>query len=295
MMDKDGSVELVDPQMLSYLKTAVHWARRNKAEEQESLRPKTHHRAILESIDKIMAPVDEFMHSEWFAKAEAFVMPPLTDYLTLAEVNAAFPGQGQLESQPLHDKFGILYADRAFIPSLRYHRRQAQFRNIETTVAFVDIDDFKAFNTKFGNPIVDAEFLPVVIRTIEAHLYSHGMAFQVGGDEFVLLLPNMGHDLSVKYLIDLQRKVTAISIPNITDQITLSIGTCLITPNSFLTDTEVLQKANAAMRYGKTWKNCIAGYKDSTFDEKDLYVVTSNGHVPRGLDKAKAASQMPDN
>jgi diguanylate cyclase (GGDEF)-like protein len=56
------------------------------------------------------------------------------------------------------------------------------------TVAYLDIDDFKQINDRFGHKSGD-ELLRVVARTLMAHLRRTDIIARVGGDEFILLLP----------------------------------------------------------------------------------------------------------
>src|ERR687884_502369 len=55
------------------------------------------------------------------------------------------------------------------------------------TLCFVDIDDFKKVNDRFGHPSGDR-----VLSQVAGRLRQGGEAFRLGGDEFALLLA--GHD-----------------------------------------------------------------------------------------------------
>lgn len=259
------------------LKLAIQYARRNIAEKQEELQAKTNHADIQTNIDEMMLPIEGFMRGEWYKQVEAFHLPALTDFLTLKEAYAALPNKISLPEFQFDGDFGILQIKNNFIQSLQHSRMEAKLRNIEIAVLFVDIDDFKSFNTDFGETVVDRQILPVVMQTIEAHVYSHGTAFKFGGDEYVLLLPNMGKDMSRKFLYDLQDKLAALAIPKVERKITVSIGCCIISADSFLTDAEVLENANRAMRHAKKWKDCMAGFNGTNFEEKDLYHLSRNG------------------
>ena len=68
-------------------------------------------------------------------------------------------------------------------------------------------------------------------------------------------------------------------IHGIHERIAVSIGLCLVTPDSFLTDREVQEKANRAMQHAKqVSKNCIATFKGEFFGDEDLYVMNRQGH-----------------
>ncbi len=268
---------------LPYLKLAIQLTRVQKAEEQEALRGKTHNSAILEKIDRNIDYLSDFIKSRWYVDSNSFVLPVITDYLKLKEAYNVLPGR-VLEHQPFDAKFGILKSHNSFLPMLQQARYEAKLRGIEISVAFLDIDKFKYFNTTFGEPLIDSQFLPVVMQTIESHVYSHGTGFLFGGDEYVLLLPNMDQAMLLPFLNTLQRKLADVRIPGITNGITISIGCCRISSNSYLTDAEVIGHANRAMRFAKKWRDCVGYYRTDSFEEQDLEAITSGGHIPRDID-----------
>jgi diguanylate cyclase (GGDEF)-like protein len=146
-------------------------------------------------------------------------------------------------------------------------------------VAFTDIDDFKALNTRYTESVVDRDLLPKIMRTIEVHVYSHGWAYRFGGDEYLLLLPNMDLKVAGDFLQTLQERLGSLEFQGIHERIAFSIGLCLVTPDSFLTDREVQEKANRAMQHAKqVSKNCIATFKGEFFGDEDLYVMNRSGH-----------------
>ena len=66
----------------------------------------------------------------------------------------------------------------------------AQLRRHEHpfTLVYIDIDNFKAVNDKFGHSTGD-ELLRKVVETIRKHLRATDMVGRLGGDEFAVLLP----------------------------------------------------------------------------------------------------------
>src|SRR6516162_9933128 len=58
-------------------------------------------------------------------------------------------------------------------------------RGIILAIAFLDIDDFKTFNTKYGETKIDLNLLPRFMQALEAHVYHHGHAYRQGGDEYL--------------------------------------------------------------------------------------------------------------
>jgi diguanylate cyclase (GGDEF)-like protein len=56
------------------------------------------------------------------------------------------------------------------------------------TLAYLDVDNFKAVNDRLGHPAGD-ELLREVVVTIREEMRAHELAARLGGDEFALLLP----------------------------------------------------------------------------------------------------------
>ncbi len=82
-----------------------------------------------------------------------------------------------------------------------------------------------------------------------------------------------------EFLQTLQEGLRSLEFQGIHERIAVSIGLCLVTPDSFLTDREVQEKANRAMQHAKqVSKNCIATFRGEFFGDEDLYVMNRQGH-----------------
>ncbi len=90
----------------------------------------------------------------------------------------------------------------------RAHRFKHQFR-----VAYIDIDDFKTINDRFGHNAGDA-LLCSVARIMQQNIRDTDIAARLGGDEFVILMPETGDEsarvvfpkLQVRLLETVQKK-----------------------------------------------------------------------------------------
>jgi len=178
-----------------------------------------------------------------------------------------------LNSSKYDEKFRILQSQADFLPRLHECRIESWLRGTDISVAFIDIDDFKTFNTKYTESIVDGGLLPQLMQTLESHVYAHGWAYRFGGDEYILLLPNISSDSILPFLRSLQEKLRSLAVAGIDEPITVSIGLCTIAADAILTDAEVQRKANKAKEFAKkSGKNCIAMSKSPFFLEKDLHI-----------------------
>jgi diguanylate cyclase (GGDEF)-like protein len=241
----------VDYRFLPIIKRALLEQKRTISERQEQLRIKTPHGGLRTAVDDLMNPVSRFISQPWFKVGETFQLPTLTDFLTLQAAHEVMPTKLDSFKEKYDEKFGFLHSQAEFLPRLRNCRIESWLRRIGITVAFVDVDNFKQFNTKYNETIVDRDLLPKLMQTLEAHVFAHGWAYRFGGDEYVLLLPNMTLEQAESFLRELQTKFLSLRFVGISESITISVGICTVWQDSFLTDREILDAADRAKQEAK--------------------------------------------
>jgi diguanylate cyclase (GGDEF)-like protein len=113
------------------------------------------------------------------------------------------------------------------------------------------------------------------MKALEAHIYGHGYAYRYAGDEYALLMPNADAVLALTFVTGLRTRISALRFLGTEQTITVSIGICVADRDCFLTDRELLQKAECATNFAKNeGRNCVAGYTGALFDESELRVLT---------------------
>jgi diguanylate cyclase (GGDEF)-like protein len=75
------------------------------------------------------------------------------------------------------------------------------------TAAYLDVDGFKAVNDRLGHHVGD-ELLRIVAETIRSQIRQLDTAGRLGGDEFLLLLPETGHEAASELLSRLKSALT---------------------------------------------------------------------------------------
>jgi diguanylate cyclase (GGDEF)-like protein len=228
--------------------------------------------AVRRLIEQRLVCFDSLMGKSWFTNAIPLLIPKLADYLTIerAEETASI----DLKARSYDEKFHILQAPWLFTKDLRYYRSRCEMRNVPLAVAYIDIDDFKAFNTNYGNPIVDLYLLPRFMRAIEGQLFCCGHGYRYGGDEYVVILPNSDAAKTVELFKSLRTKLASLEYQTIGERPTVSIGFCVIDPDCYLTEREIEEKAAKAKDYAKTHgKNCVATHRSAQLVEEELFVV----------------------
>lgn len=116
------------------------------------------------------------------------------------------------------------------------------------TVAYMDVDNFKAVNDKLGHSAGDA-LLSLVADTIAHGIRTTDMVARIGGDEFSLLLPETGEEPAALVIRKVHKRLTA----TMREQgwpVTFSIGvvTFLTPPESV---DEMLRTADSMMYFVK--------------------------------------------
>jgi len=256
------------------LKRVVVTERRKLAQDVDAPRQKTTHREAILWLERELRVLDQIMQSEWFLDARPARIPRLTDFVSIRHAEAARPDLAREPVREIDDKFRVLWAPSAFLPDLAWYRARCELRETSVTVVYLDIDDFKAFNTRWGETRVDRDLLPPFMELLEAHVFAHGHAYRLGGDEYVALLPNADGAWALAFVRRFTRALEDLRCPGIDLKPTVSAGLVTVGPGSFLTDREVLARADRAKAFAKaSGKRRIAGYTGELMTESDLAVL----------------------
>jgi len=263
---------------LHILKLAILQWRRFRIRQLQQMKRTATDLAILARLDKEIEHADIFRNEKWFIETTPAKMPRLTDFVTMQRAQDILQKQSQPPDKTYDNKFGILSPPSSVAPELAYWREQCDLREVGLALAYFDIDNFKQnFNTPYTEKVIDRNCLPVIMRRIDSHVFKHGSAFHEGGDEFVILLPNVEKDYAITFMAKLRTDMPKLEFPAIQARATISIGICHVAPDSFLTDDEIQQKANDAKKYAKDngGKNCIVTHDGNDYHQDQLKVVKS--------------------
>ena len=99
--------------------------------------------------------------------------------------------------------------------------RSTRYRH-PLTLAYVDLDDFKAINDRFGHARGDA-VLVAVARAMRRACRSTDVVGRVGGDEFVVLFPETGREAAETALVKVRSRVEEAASQH-GSRVTVSIG-----------------------------------------------------------------------
>lgn len=155
------------------------------------------------------------------------------------------PCNGPLQ-RTKHEKFTILDSPRLLREDLEHGGG-----TFGVSVLYLDVDHFKALNTKHTERVIDRTVLPRFQILVASAVDRHGFAYAEGGDEVVILLPNTSASLATAFAEELRHHVEAqpFAIEGDSAQITVSIGLASSTGHpAQLTEWANLAKAEAKQR-----------------------------------------------
>lgn len=159
--------------------------------------------------------------------------------------------QEKLYNLSTKDPLSGLYNRLSLIEKINWLISQSKRTKEGFTLIFLDLDDFKNINDSYGHEFGDM-VLKEISQVIKASLRDNDIVSRFGGDEFVVVLPNITEVSSiVEVLTKLQKKLfKSIEHHNFTYNTTSSMGV-VIYPKDGDNATSLLKNADIAMYKSK--------------------------------------------
>ncbi len=155
----------------------------------------------------------------------------------VAEVN------GQLEQMLRTDVLTGVANRRAFDTTISAEWRRARREQTPLSLVMIDIDLFKGFNDRYGHPAGDA-CLRRVAQAIAGQLQRPAdLAARLGGEEFVLLLPNTEEAGAIQVAERVRASVAAMGLVHAgsaAGHVTVSMGVATSRPFDWSDETQAL-------------------------------------------------------
>jgi diguanylate cyclase (GGDEF)-like protein len=95
---------------------------------------------------------------------------------------------------------------RSFFDIAEYELNRSRRYEHATTIAYIDLDNFKEINDHLGHSVGD-KLLVTVTGTIASNIRSTDILARLGGDEFVILLPETPMEAAGTFLSKLQNQL----------------------------------------------------------------------------------------
>ena len=111
------------------------------------------------------------------------------------------------------------------------------------SIAYIDCDNFKEVNDTLGHD-AGSRVLRTIADTIRKHIRATDIAARIGGDEFVVLLTDVSHDISVGFVEKMRSRLLQEMKRN-NWNVTFSIG--MVSFSTPLSVEEMLKKSDSLM------------------------------------------------
>lgn len=151
----------------------------------------------------------------------------------------------------------------------RYYEDEIKHVKGKAGVAILDVDDFKLYNDMHGHHVGDMALITVV-EVIRQYIRKTDKLIRYGGDEFLLILPEIDNENFVQKLNKIKKKIAETSVPGYNRiKLSVSIGGVSSTEE---TVEEAVQRADKQMYLAKM-------YKDTAMVEEMDQKIAEEDHV----------------
>jgi diguanylate cyclase (GGDEF)-like protein len=153
---------------------------------------------------------------------------------------------------------------RHFHERLQRELLNAEEHDLTLTVCFVDVDDFKRINDRFGHPSGDR-----VLSQVAGRLRQGGEAFRLGGDEFALLLTDHDDSAGLEAADSIVERIAGADFDHI-GRVTVSAGLATFPMQGHGRD-ELIRLADSALYWAKEHgKNRVRLYRPEVVELAEL-------------------------
>jgi len=158
----------------------------------------------------------------------------------------------KLRDQAIRDPLTAMFNRRYFEETAERELRRAEQRGVHAGVIMIDIDHFKRLNDTRGHDAGDATLRRISLL-LQNKLRVEDIACRYGGEEFVMLLPDVSLDLLVSRANQVREAVRDLDVRfrgDVLGPVTLSCGVAIF-PEHGRNCTDLLEAADRALYQAK--------------------------------------------
>jgi diguanylate cyclase (GGDEF)-like protein len=172
-----------------------------------------------------------------------------------------------LEKLTLLDPLTELLNRRGLQQALSRELKRIEREGIDVLVLLVDIDDFKRVNDSFGHAVGDVALQEIALR-LRNCVRGNDYACRIGGDEFLLLLPNADRDEASRIAERARVSIATMVIQHSagTPRLTASVAAMLLRHDTPSID-ELLTRAHQLLQRSKREGKNRVVYEDEKHEE----------------------------
>lgn len=182
--------------------------------------------------------------------------------LTLLESFASLAGMA-IENAHLYelaiiDELTKCYVRRYFEQRFREEFSRADRQGTSLSLLMIDVDHFKEINDHNGHAAGDV-VLREIAATVKRSLRSYDLFARIGGDEFAVILPEVGFQDAYRVAEKIRNAVAQLLYPGIQGKVTLSIGIACYPLHHVSNVESLMKKADMALYKAKQMgrNNCF--------------------------------------
>lgn len=169
-----------------------------------------------------------------------------------SDITALKEQQDQLERMAHYDALTSLPNRFLMADRLRQSMAQAPRRGQSLAVAYLDLDEFKSINDSHGHEVGD-QLLVTIAQRIDAVLREGDTVSRIGGDEFVVVLLDLGNVGAAAPVLSriIEAAAQPVAVGDRRVQVTVSMGVTFFPQQQPVDADQLLRQADQAMYQAK--------------------------------------------
>ncbi|WP_419192122.1 diguanylate cyclase [Engelhardtia mirabilis] len=203
-------------------------------------------------------PCHSHDEERWYLMHAARIASPPEVVVTHFDITRRKRAELRLRELADHDPLTGLLNRRGLAVALEREAQRARRQGHACAAVLMDCDDFKTVNAIHGHAVGDALLTAIATRTARA-LRPYDVLGRVGGDEFILLLPELSAPQAAKAAERVRRTVagTPFELKGARLNHSVSMAVVALDPRASSIEAILRDAHGALLRAKTTTKNCV--------------------------------------